>query len=80
MKKNSSMCKILQILEWNVATESAHTEVGDKASKYDLERSRNFVIYNVKFQGKKLWKTKETGLNCPSTFPNPLSNEAVCCT
>ena len=54
MKKNSSMCKILQILEWNVATESAHTEEGDKASKYDLERSRNFVIYNVKFQGKKL--------------------------
>ena len=44
-----------------------------------LQGSRNFVIYNVKFQGKKLSKAKETGLNCRSTFPKPLSNEAVCC-
>ena len=31
MKKNRQYIKLLQILEWNAATESAHTEAGNKA-------------------------------------------------
>ena len=31
MKKNRQYIKLLQILEWNAATESAHMEAGHKA-------------------------------------------------
>ena len=31
MKKNRQYIKLLQLIEWNAATESAHTEAGNKA-------------------------------------------------
>ena len=31
INKNRQHIKLLQILEWNTTTESAHTETGDKA-------------------------------------------------
>ena len=42
-KKNRQHIKLLQILEWNTATESAHTETGDKT--FWVGRKKRILVH-----------------------------------
>ena len=49
-KKSRYITMLLQIHEWNAATESAHTEAGDKEfqTRTDLTKKRKLMCINVR--------------------------------